>query len=244
MGQEAGARGGIFLDSLWAKVKQWDVDRAVVTVGGVTVVLLLILYVLFGLLGAGPVQKGEVPLWLRSVQAVSGIFQATATGLAFIIGGLFAYYRFFKEETYSDRLQPSVSTAVSYSEGYYLIIVTSTVENPGQVTVKLDRSRTYFIASVRNLGDTDWKDRNGGAVFSQQNMVQPGEAISDQIWFEIPNGNEVALRTDLVVAKVLTGHEEEGQGEAFGWGARDIVNLLDIRGKINGTSDSDVESGD
>jgi hypothetical protein len=238
VGKEAPARGGIFLDPLWAKVKQWGVERAVVTVAGITIVLLLIFYVLFGLLGAGPVQKGEVPLWLRSVQAASGIFQATATGLAFIVGGLFAYYRFFKEETYTSRLQPSVSTAVSYSENHFCAVVTATVENTGQITVERDNSVTQFLVSVRGLGEANWTPYAVGPVL-QQDMVQPGETLSDQSWVEVPNNGEAALQTELVVGRVSEGDEEE----VSGWGAKDIVNLLDIRGSISDTSDGDVERG-
>jgi hypothetical protein len=149
VGQKAARRGRDFLES----IKEWGVGKAVATVAGTTIVLLLACYVLFGWLGAGPVQEGEVPLWLRSVESTANIFQATATGLAFIVGGLFAYFRFFKEETYSDRLQPSVSTAVSYSEGYFYVLVTASVENTGQITVHLDKDVTHFIVSVRSLGD-------------------------------------------------------------------------------------------
>ncbi len=40
---------------------------------------------------------GEMPLWLRAIDTAANIFQATATGLAFVVGGLFAYYKFFKK---------------------------------------------------------------------------------------------------------------------------------------------------
>src|SRR5215211_1836399 len=109
--------------------------RVIATVAVVSVVLLIGCYELFGYLGSGVFQKSDVPLWLRSIETTANIFQATATGLAFIIGGLFAYYRFFKEETYTSRLQPSVSTAVSYSENHFCVVVTAAVEN----TVDLPR---------------------------------------------------------------------------------------------------------
>lgn len=220
--------------------------RVAVITAVVVGVILAYCYLLLGIFGLAAIQgqTNEVPLSLRNIEVGARIFQATVTGLAFIVGGIFAYYRFFKEETYSDRLQPSVTTAVSYSNGRYLIIVTCTVQNAGQVTVRLDESKTYFIASVCGLGDTNWDDRNFGRIFSPQTMVQPEETISDQIWFEILDGDEAALRTDVVVAKVLKDNEKEGEDVVAGWMTRDIVNLLDIKGKINGTSDSDVESED
>ena len=214
------------------------------TVAGVTIVLLLILYALFGLFGAGPVQKGDVPLWLRSVQFASMIFQATATGLAFIVGGLFAYYKLFKEETYSKQLQPGVSTAVSYSDSQCLVLISATVENAGQTRVKLDNNKTWLLVQTRKLGDPAWTSGVPVAVFREQDMVQPNETMSDQVWIELPDDDEIALRTDFVVARTVEEEDKDGGDEVRGWMARDIVNLLDIKGKINGTSDSDVESED
>lgn len=201
-------------------------------------VLLLAYYALFGYLGAGPVQKDGVPLWLRSVETGSGIFQASVTGLALIIGGLFAYYRFFKEETYSKRLQPSVSTAVSRSAGHLCVVVTATAKNAGQVTVNLNNNLTRFITSVRKLGDLEWTDYVVETIFIEQDWVRPGETISDEKWVEILDSGEAALKTDIVVAAT------EDQ-----WGASDIVNLLTLEGEANAhvgyntdTSDSDAES--
>jgi hypothetical protein len=74
-------------------------------------------------------------------------------------------------------------------------------------------------------------------------MVQPGETISDQSWIEVPDNGEVALKTELVVGKVAeNGPEGADKDEAFGWGTRDIVNLLDIRGNITDTPNGDAES--
>ena len=96
MGQAASAGREVFV----APPGRQGMGRTIVTVAVVSVVVLVGFYEIIGYLGSSVFQKSEVPLWLRSVVATASIFQATATGLAFIIGGLFAYYRFFKEETY------------------------------------------------------------------------------------------------------------------------------------------------
>lgn len=63
--------------------------------------------------------------------------------------------------------------------------------------------------------------------------VQSNETISDQVWIEIPDDDLVALRTDFVVARVVTEEERrEGGNVIWGWEARDIVNLLDAKGNI------------
>lgn len=68
-------------------------------------------------------------------------------------------------------------------------------------------------------------------------LLQPGETLSDQNWVELPNNGEAALQTEIVVGKV----SEADEGEVTGWGAKDIVDLLDLKGNTTGTSDDDVE---
>jgi hypothetical protein len=207
---------------------------AVVT-SAICAVILFVWYVIAGFQGG----SNEVAIWLRNVRTGASIFQASVTGLALIVGGLFAYYRFFKEETYTARLQPSVTTAVSHFESRYLIIITVTVENTGQVTVDLDEDRTYVLVDTRKAGDPDWTEYGVQEVFFDQDAVQPGEALSDQIWIEIPDSGEAAFRADLVVAIAKADESEE---DVAGWGTRDIVNLLDIKGNISSVSDGEGES--
>jgi hypothetical protein len=79
----------------------------------------------------------------------------------------------------------------------------------------------------------DWTEYDPTEIFFDQDAVQPGETISDQIWIELPDNDEVALQTSLGVAK----------DENLGWEAKDIVNLLYVRGNITDTSDGDAERG-
>jgi hypothetical protein len=56
------------------------------------------------------------------------------------------------------------------------------------------------------------------------------------VWIEIPDDDLVALRTDFVVARVVTEEERRKGGNViWGWEARDIVNLLDAKGNITDT---------
>ena len=89
-----------------------------------------------------------------------------------------------------------------------------------------------MLIDTRKLGDLDLSEYDPTEVFFNQDAVQPGETISDQIWIELPDSCEVALQTSLGVAR----------DAKLGWEAKDIVNLLDARGNVNGTSDGDVES--
>ncbi len=169
-------------------------------------------------------------------------FIERVTSFPMRIRSLLVNLRELQEDPYSKRLQPAVSTAISYTDGCCLVLITATVENPGQAQVNLDHNKTLVLIATRKLGDPEWTDDVPRRIFGGQDAVQPNETISDQIWFELPNNNEVALRTDFVVAKVVK-EEDTREDEVVGWRARDTVNLLDIRGKIKDTSSGDdVES--
>jgi hypothetical protein len=101
-----------------------------------------------------------------------------------------------------------------------------------------------LVTSTRSLGEPGWTPFAPQGIVHEQSAVQSNETISDQVWIEIPDDDLVALRTDFVVARVVTEEERRKRGNViWGWEARDIVNLLDAMGNIADTSDSDAERG-
>ncbi|MGH3086153.1 MAG: hypothetical protein ACRDSJ_02395 [Rubrobacteraceae bacterium] len=84
--------------------------RATLITGVIVGIFLVVCYAL--------IAREDSPAWLAGVETASGIFEATVTGLAFIFGGLFAYYKFFKEETYSERLQVGIEAPAELADGF------------------------------------------------------------------------------------------------------------------------------
>ena len=96
-------------------------------------------------------------------------------------------------------------------------MITANVENPGQVQVELDKSRTRLVTATRSLGEPGWTPFAPLGEFHEQSAVQSNETISDQVWIEIPDDDLVALRTDFVVARVVTEEERRKRGNVI-WG--------------------------
>lgn len=154
--------------------------------------------------------------WLRVVEASFGAFQSLITGVGIIIGGVFAYYRFFKEETHKSRLQPSISGVVGTKDSTIYLQARVVAENTGRTSVSLGRGATALQVSTRENGDKDWTLRATERVFTIQGYVQPGETIIDQVWMEITDNGEVAIRLELVLLA----------SENVGWLATEVVNLV------------------
>lgn len=97
--------------------------RATLITGVIVGVFLIISYAL--------VAKENSPAWLAGVETASGVFASTVTGLALIFGGLFAYYKFFKEETYSERLQVGIEASAELAEDVLYVNAIVSAENKG-----------------------------------------------------------------------------------------------------------------
>lgn len=159
---------------------------------------------------------GQVPDWLAIARAVSAVLQSVVTVGGIIIGGIFAYYRFFKEETYTSRLQPTVNGTVEVRGGTIYLRARVSAQNNGQVSVGLELELTALEIFTRSVGDDDWEYRHIESIFWGHDLVQPGEEIEDRIWVEIPYDNEVGLKMDLSVS----------EGEDTMWLATEIVSLF------------------
>ena len=135
----------------------------------------------------------------------------TAAGL--IVGGVFAYYKFFREDPYARRIQPTVSGSVARKDGTIYLRAVAQAKNYGQGTITLDNADTGLRVLVRKTGDADWTRFRSPGIFAEQEFLDSGETITEPVWLEISEVDLVALRLDLYVA----------ESEAKGWLAREVV---------------------
>src|SRR5215207_3572341 len=117
----------------------------------------------------------QVPAWLEITRAALVAIQALVTAAGIIIGGIFAYYRFFKEETHTNRLQPKVSGTAEVHDNTIYLRTTARVENTGQVAVDLDLELTALEIFTRKPRETEWAYQHIESVFWEHEQVQPGE---------------------------------------------------------------------
>lgn len=192
--------------------RQWIKGAAV----GLAVAALIFL-VIPGILGLGKPSSQQVALWIRNVQAGADVLWRAVTAVGIIVGGVFAYYKFFREDPYSRRIQPTVSGSVARKDGLFYLRAVAQAKNYGQGTITLDNADTGLRVLVRRAGDADWTRFRTPGVFAEQEFLDSGETISEPVWLEIPEEGLVALRLDLYVA----------ESEAKGWLAREVVNLVE-----------------
>lgn len=159
----------------------------------------------------------EIPLWLREMEAWANIFQAVATPVLIAIGGVFAWYKFFRQGEHDPRLQLTVTGEVTVRGGTIYIVGKVSVQNTGQVNVALDLEPSGFLVLSRRAG-MGWRNHNiVYGVFPGQEKAQPNETLEDQIWIELEQEDAVAVCLELVIAET----------SGLTWRTQNIVSLLD-----------------
>lgn len=164
------------------------------------------------------------PDWLLIARTAAQAAQGIVTALGILIGGIFAYYKFFRQGEHDSRLQPSVASEVILEGGVAYIIATVNVLNAGQVDVTLNLQESGLLIEGREAGGA-WREpqRIYGVFPGQQKgdsgetLVQPSETLEDQIWIEYEYGRDVAICLELTIA------EKAG----LTWRTVEVVSLLD-----------------
>lgn len=163
-----------------------------------------------------------MPVWLQELEAWARIFQAFATPILIAIGGIFAWYKFFRRGEHDPRLQPTVTSSVTLAGDVAYIVATISVINTGQVDVELDLGSSGLVLLTRRRGQ-GWREPElKYSVFPGQEKAQPSATLEDQIWIELPHRDEVAVVLELTVTG-STITKPEGDT----WKTVEIVPLLD-----------------
>ncbi len=160
------------------------------------------------------------PDWLVVTRTAAQAAQGIVTALGILIGGIFAYYKFFRQGEHDPTLQLTISGVVGTKGGTTYLQARAFAENKGKVSVKMEGATAALQVSTRKKGDGDWTLRATERVFSMQGHIQPGETLADQVWREIADDDEVAIKMDLVVIS---------DGATTGWLASEVVNLVERR---------------
>jgi hypothetical protein len=183
------------------------------------------------------------PEWLVVARTAGQALQGFVTALGIIIGGLFAYYKFFRQGEHDPRLQPNVTAKATIHDGVAYIVATVTAQNTGQVNIELNLDSCVLLIFTTSPAATSWRERYPAQVFGKHKRVQPGETLEDQAWIEIPYEGELGVRLDLTVAGTVlttTGTKE------VTWDTVEIVSLLlsDVAISANeGTIDDPTATG-
>lgn len=172
-------------------------------------------------------------------------FRNVTQGLAFIAGGIWAYFKFRKGRTFQETLIAAVSGKIVLIDGTAHLVVATKVKNVGLSKIELSQTECALIVFEYTPGTTSEihkatdKRLTSFDVFDETNRrIEPNEIMAQQTLIAIPGSVHLAYRLKLKIFS-LSGYT---------WVATTIVDksalsdnatveqLFDDEGKDDGKS--------
>jgi hypothetical protein len=121
--------------------------------------------------------------------------------IAVIVGGVWAYYKFFKGRTFRPRLELSVSARVAESKGLTNVFASVQLKNVGMSKVEISQKGTALRVLATDPTKTDgpaaWEHAVTVGVFESHRWIEPGEPIADQALVSIAGTGHKAVKLEL-----------------------------------------------
>jgi hypothetical protein len=160
-------------------------------------------------------------MWIAQQDAHAGSGLATAktwtdvigkiiTGVAVIVGGIWAYFKFVKGRIFRPRVEIEMSGQWLDVDGKRWLLARIRVKNIGASKIQLRQEgsglRVYALASDQPTAPAAaaWDRRKTSAILKKHSWIEPGETISDDILFDlgIPPG-PVMFESRLILPRTL-----------------------------------------
>lgn len=167
--------------------------------------------------------------WHKNVES----FEKLVTALGIIVGGIWAWLKFFRGRTFRSRLELEVLGKILNDENLNYVRATMQIKNVGLAQVLLKKPQTYLNAFVtaqtlgnpsENLYNAEWLQPATFLVFQEHGWIEPGETVTDQLLIQLPDAKQVACQLELIVNSSPSRwslKEKEGNK----WNARTVVDL-------------------
>jgi hypothetical protein len=132
--------------------------------------------------------------------------------IAFFIGGLWAYYKFFRGRTFKPRLEFVVSGSVHRAGNSAELLASIQMKNVGLSKVRISQ-RGSALSAFRSLPggpgrNVEWGQLVVLPVFEKHAWIEPGETIKDQMLVRVAVAESTALKLDLrIVANGIEWNE-------------------------------------
>ena len=143
-------------------------------------------------------------------------FRNVTQGLAFIAGGIWAYFKFSKGRTFRESLIASVSGRLVFIDGGAYLIATTEVKNVGLSKIEFENSKCalvvfeYTPGTASDIHEVTDNRLTSFDVFDEKDRpIEPNEAIKQQSLIAIPGSVRLAYRLKLHICS-LSGYTWTG----------------------------------
>lgn len=145
------------------------------------------------------------PSVLDDIKTVAEIVNNAVTALAFVVGAVWAYFRFVKERTYRPRLEVTLSAFADVVGSRRLVRGRITVKNIGTSVVRLRQRGTGLrISKISHVPaevyPVEWEVIGVFEILAEHAWIEPGESVTDEslVAIDFPDSEPLLLESRLV----------------------------------------------
>jgi hypothetical protein len=150
------------------------------------------------------------PTTLEYASKITELLKSVFGITALIIGGLFAYWKFFMGRTFHPRLEPAITATARTEANQVFLKVSCKLKNVGLSSIDLNREdsliRVLFqdLVPAQEVTEIAWPERAtlGVDVFKNHEWIEGGETIEDAHMFVFPYVPNQACRVELRVFRI------------------------------------------
>ena len=132
--------------------------------------------------------------------AVANI-KAIVETAAITVGGIWAYYKFFRGRTFRPRLEPAISGRASESKSLTNVLISAQLKNVGLSKVAISKEgsaiRVFATDPTKTDGVAEWQRAITVGVFEKHGWIEPGETIIDQALVSVAGVGHKAVKLEL-----------------------------------------------
>jgi hypothetical protein len=121
--------------------------------------------------------------------------------VAVIVGGIWAYYKFFRGRTFKPRLEPAISGRASEAKGLTNVLISVELKNVGLSKVAISKEgsamRVFATDPAKTDGVAVWQRAITVGVFEKHGWIEPGETITEQALISVAGIGHKAIKLEL-----------------------------------------------
>jgi len=138
----------------------------------------------------------------QNLDNLASAVQSFITAGALVVGGIFAYFKFFKDRVYRPRVDMTIEPTIFASGVAQTLVCRLTAKNIGTSKVALVRAGTALTitpgaTSVQTYGEPVWGDLLAYDVFPAHAWIESGETIFNDVSIALPQPRNEALKIEL-----------------------------------------------
>jgi len=152
------------------------------------------------------VHYGSITIdWTRTKDFTEAFANLTQS-LAFIGGGVWAYFKFAKGRTFRDRLTPTVSAKFVLIDGSVFLVVTTRIQNVGLAKIAFNPEAStvivydYILSETGKIMSVVSNRLTSFKVFGDEDKyIEPNEMVERQCLIVLPRVSRIGYQLEFEV---------------------------------------------